>query len=209
LLAGSRAAIADTEMRAFSAAALSIDGGSKATIDRCKIHESTNGICIDRGGVAEVRNTEMCAIRKPAIHIEDPTSVATFVDCVIRDNLGNAIVVQNEGKVTIEGTEIRHSADAFTLIHIERGAQAAINRCKIHDTLGPGICVIDGGIGEFRDTEVWACSRSSITIRGAKSVGTITDCRFVTIPAMPYACETEGGRQYDLVSYITPWGAIR
>jgi hypothetical protein len=120
------------------------------------------------------------------------------VNCVIRDNFGDAVVVQSEGKVTIEGTEIRQSADAFTiayskkratasglrefanvftLIHIERGAHAVITRCKIHDTVGPGICVIDGGVGEVRNTEMWACVKSSIIIRGATSVATITECR--------------------------------
>jgi Right handed beta helix region len=177
LLEGSCGAFANTEMRGFSLAALAIDEASKATIDRCKIHDSTNGICIDRGGFAEVRNTEIWGMRKPAIHIEDPTSVATFVDCVIRDNFSNGVLVYNEGMVTLEGTVIRQSAGERTLIHVEKGAHAAINRCKIHDTPGPGICVIDGGVGEVRDTEVWACGRSSITIRGAKSVGTITDCR--------------------------------
>ncbi|MBV8226492.1 MAG: right-handed parallel beta-helix repeat-containing protein, partial [Verrucomicrobia bacterium] len=155
-----------------------VGSGSRAWIEHCRMHDGFTGIRVRKGSLADVRNTDLSVFEKPAIYVEDAGSVATIVECVIHDNPSNAIRILNEGKATIQRSDIHNALDGYPLIHVSTGAHAMIDRCKIHDTGPSGLHLQEGGSAEVRDTEFRECREESVFLTGRTTTVHMINCRF-------------------------------
>jgi SpoVK/Ycf46/Vps4 family AAA+-type ATPase len=168
-----------------------VASGARASIEHCRMHDGFTGIRVSEGSVADVRNTDLSAFEKPAVYVEDATSVATIVDCVIHDTPSHAIRVLNDGKATIQRSDIRHTLDGYPVIHVSTGAHAAIEYCKINDTDAIGIYVKERGTAEVRDTEFRECRKDAVFATGRTTTVHMINCRFGAEIAIPVHLEDE------------------
>ena len=171
--------------------AIYVGSGSRISIEHCRLHDGCAGIRVRKGSVADVRNTDLSEFEKPAVYVEDASSVARIVECVIHDNPSHAIRVLNEGNATIRGSDIHHALGAYSLIHVSTGAHATIDCCKIHDTGPSGLFVKEGGSAEVRDTEFRECRNESVFATGRTTTVHMINCRFGAEIDIPVRLEDE------------------
>ena len=193
---GSVAAVRNTELWGCGKAsdglsAIYVGSGSRVSIEHCRLRDGCAGIRVRKGSVADVRNTDLSEFEKPAIYVEDATSVARILECVIHDTPSHAIRVLNEGTATIQRSDIHHALGDCPLIHVSSGAHATIESCKLHDTVPSGLCVKEGGSVDVRDTEFRECRNESVFATGRTTTVHMINCRFGAEIEIPVRLEDE------------------
>ncbi|RZU53459.1 SpoVK/Ycf46/Vps4 family AAA+-type ATPase [Krasilnikovia cinnamomea] len=194
-----RLRVDDCEVRARSAAAVYLRGGTALAMSRCQVSNPTGaGIIAVENATGSIEETTISRIGTSAVVLRsgaDPTLRDCTIDgvggnavcgtehargtverCTITRVQGPAIALEKHSATEIRQTSITDTADAGILVTSD--AQPVIEDCQITGTAGAGLQVSEGAHPQLAGCRISrAGSGGSAVLIGVRGRGSLRRCR--------------------------------
>lgn len=147
------------------------------TLKGCRLTDlRETGVLIEAGSEGVFGQVEFKALGGCGIIARGPGTKITMEGGLMKEISNNGLELYDSAKGWVTEAEFTACGPTSGAVCVWDGAEVHLTKCKVHDTQGCGVRVVENGMAELLDCDVWGTGLPALDVRGFGSRLSVHQC---------------------------------